>query len=147
MLLAHKEKDSDNITQKEQSLEEHLKNVSMEMEQDLNPVSFPCLFGELNTTESLKRILQKTGAFHDIGKSSKWFQEYLETSIETRCKDHSLISGIIFSEDYDIGDILGFLSTVAIIKHHGNLLLDKPNYLNDILEKQYKNIKEQTKRK
>lgn len=85
--------------------------------------------------KELQNLLKLTLFYHDIGKSTVFFQEYLQASIDKQnCKypneltRHSLLSAIITAEkirnnfqnsnNYLLLAILAFL---AVKKHHGNL--------------------------
>lgn len=137
MLLAHL--DSENGY--EQTLQQHLNQVGEEMKKELETVSF-------SDSVVKKEVFEKTGQFHDLGKITTWFQEYLRgKGVSDRRKNHALISAFLYAQQRMAeGDgAFPFLECAAITYHHGNLsadlLSDKAQI--ELLEEQYENCRAQ----
>lgn len=130
MLWAHYDRDR----KTGQSLEEHLLQVRQEMERGLETVSF---------SDSLLpgNMFGESGAFHDLGKITTWFQIYLTEKKASSEKTHALISAALYAaycerEKRDFP----FLPVIAITCHHGGMNADLPTGdAFDYLEKQYEN--------
>ncbi|OQY08082.1 MAG: hypothetical protein B6I28_05170 [Fusobacteriia bacterium 4572_132] len=111
------------------------------------------------SNEEIEKTLEIVLFYHDIGKATKYFQEYLKAKInKEEYKDdekltyHSLISASIASykvynllENSDNRELLSLFSFIAIRKHHGNfenieemLTISKNNL--EIMNKQMNNI-------
>ena len=132
MLLAH----FDRYSGKEQELEEHLNEVSSEMKKGLETVSFS---PQVITTKKLDEV----GFYHDAGKASNWFQEYIRTGTceNFKKKTHALLSAALYSEYCQAkGTDFPLLSIAAIASHHGSLSIEEPDESSfDYLEEQYQN--------
>lgn len=130
MLWAHYDRDSGTG----QSLEEHLLQVRQEMERGLETVSF-------SDSVLSRNMFGESGAFHDLGKITRWFQIYLTEKKVSTEKNHSLISAALYAA-YCEQERREFplLPVIAITCHHGELKADKPGEEEfDYLEKQYEN--------
>ncbi|WP_022670962.1 CRISPR-associated helicase/endonuclease Cas3 [Hippea alviniae] len=140
---------------------EHLKNVK-----DIGLLAFNEKL--LDIPEEFNTVLTTSLYYHDFAKATKFFQDYLKSSIESKtCKhpsnltSHSLLSACLGAykiytqlskaEKPFLWTILGF---IAVKKHHGNLenlenmvIVSKNDWRN--LKKQWQNIecefKEETK--
>jgi len=115
-------------TQQKQLLKEHLQAVKDEIEQRFIPkVAFPGINNDL-----LKEIACQIGYFHDIGKYTRYFQEYLLNKSQTYYKTHSHISACLLynflksvcknRDDRELS-VLFFLSYLCVRLHHNNLTL------------------------
>ncbi len=93
--------------------------------------------------EDFKEIAYIIGFLHDIGKSTKYFQEYLFGKSKTvnELKNHSHLSAIYAKEflnlyftqkDYDeiLLNIFKSFAYIAIKRHHGNII----NFEDELLE-------------
>lgn len=111
--------------------------------------------------EEIRIALEQILFYHDFGKSTKYFQEYLKANIEEKeftgdkkLTSHSLISACICA--YRIAQklsksqfalLLSIIGFLVIRKHHGNfesldeMLVVNRNQWNE-LEKQWENIEE-----
>ena len=136
MLLAHFDRESG----KEQSLRDHLQDVSDEMKKGLETVSFSKQVIALDD-------LAEAGFFHDTGKASTWFQEYVKTGTceNSKKKTHALLSAALYSEYFQISDQeFPLLPVAAIACHHGSLSIEQPDDSSfDYLEEQYQNAADQ----
>ncbi len=109
MFLAH----YDRKTGEKQGLQEHLQNVSQQMQKDIAPVAFPGL-----EQKRLQELLSLIGLWHDIGKVMPAFQDYLKTGRGGNEKNHALISAAILVEQLEEKDGFAFLAMLSIAMHH-----------------------------
>ena len=131
---------------------EHLRNVK-----DIGLLAFN--EKSINISEEFNTVLTTSLYYHDFAKATKFFQDYLKSSIENKiCKypsnltSHSLLSACLSAykiytqlskaEKPFLWTILGF---IAVKKHHGNLenlenmvIVSKNEWRN--LKKQWQNI-------
>lgn len=130
----------DRETKNGQSLENHLFQVEQEMEKGLETVSFPKFV--LDNAE-----ISQVGSIHDIGKISKWFQNYIINGINTKQKSHALVSSALYAAMVQAqGKEFPFLEVIAIACHHGTLNTEQPSDIAaDFLEEQYKNCIQRAK--
>lgn len=115
-----------------QSLEEHLSGVA-----DNVSAGF---FNEINFTYFDSAIIGEVanymGYYHDLGKYTDYFQDYLLNGKESPYSDHAHISALYLYQSLwkklkiksfkDINNALAFLAYTCVGKHHGNL--DMHNY-------------------
>ncbi len=130
MLWAHYDRDSGTG----QPLEEHLLQVRQEMGRGLETVSF-------SASVLSAQMFEECGAFHDLGKITRWFQIYLKEKITSSEKNHALISAVLYAA-YCSREEKGFplLPVIAITCHHGVLNAERPDGIAfDYLERQYEN--------
>jgi CRISPR-associated endonuclease/helicase Cas3 len=89
---------------------------------------------KVNLTSLLKDLMYLTAAFHDLGKTTVFFQNYIRNpeQISNKRKSHALLSSLFvfyiirnFLAGNDLPDDLKFLLSVfcflAVKRHHGNL--------------------------
>ena len=104
-------------------------------------------------TEEIRKCLEIVLYYHDIGKATKYFQEYLEATLEgKKCNhkqdliNHALLSACIasyFVKKQTQNDFLSAMSFALVRKHHGNfenfddMIITKKG---DILKKQFESI-------
>jgi len=113
----------------QQLLSEHLRDVAFYGENTLPPtVSFPGLYpldiGKLCRIENL---------FHDLGKYTRYFQDYLVNGVNSQFKSHAHISGCFARQltlqelnhisNRHIRQAWAFLIYLCVRLHHGNLTL------------------------
>lgn len=101
---------------------EHLSNVAKNCER-LAPTGI--LASELEPAK-IKEILHIIGASHDVGKATRYFQEYLlsGTSKHPLLKSHSTISSLYayyVASQKDLGKFLPICAQLIIQAHHGKL--------------------------
>jgi len=113
----------------------------------------------LKSLNEFKYILETVLHYHDVGKATKFFQDYLSASIENRDCEHSkkltshaLLSACVGAyktynsiSSENNPSYWAILSFIAIRKHHGNLeelnnmlVISKNDWQN--LEKQWQNL-------
>jgi CRISPR-associated endonuclease/helicase Cas3 len=105
-----------------QLLVEHLSNVAENCER-LAPTGI--LATELEP-KVLKEIMRLIGASHDVGKATRYFQEYLVagTSTNPLLKSHSTLSSLYAyyaASKKNLGNFLPICSQLIIQAHHGKL--------------------------
>ncbi len=83
--------------------------------------------------QSLRNTIQVATLFHDFGKATPWFQEYIsnineekqQTSAKRNLRRHSLISAVftfyILSEILEVQSKFALYGFIIVLKHHGNL--------------------------
>jgi CRISPR-associated endonuclease/helicase Cas3 len=141
MLLSHPEtRLVDHLT--------NVKNIGLDVFDNKKGLKFFCPHDEIRNT--LETVL----FYHDIGKATIFFQDYLKASIEKRqCEhkqdliNHSLISALITSHIVKVktgNEFLSALAFVVVRKHHGDL--ENFNEMlttrkKDILQKQFLTLK------
>jgi len=106
----------------EKPLTEHLYNVALN---SLNAVDNHSLNLSFINLSLLKRLSFIIGLFHDFGKATTWFQNYIrgqsKASVLTR---HSLVSAIICYHAvlYELKDPLyAYIAFQVVLRHHGDL--------------------------
>lgn len=115
-----------------QTLEEHLNGVANNVSAGFfNGINFPH-FDSAIISEAVRYM----GYFHDLGKYTKYFQDYLLNGKDSPYSDHAHISAIILYQNLwvklgiksfkDINNALAFFVYTCVGKHHGNL--DMRNY-------------------
>ena len=147
----------DKETNEKQLLIDHLGETA---EQCLSSINFQAVDFSIISRDEFKDCIYKLGLFHDIGKYSDFFQDYLMYDKTSNYKSHSLISSYILYnflfnethiEKYQKGDaetnelfILNHLSYYITKKHHGNLdtlNCEDISYLETpMIKKQYANL-------
>lgn len=116
-------------------LEEHLIRVASLVELFLNEKP-------LNIRKKLYKIAQITALCHDIGKSTRAFQEYLfakereQEKLRSEKTQHSLFSALCayyISKETTDDEFLPFFSYVSVRRHHGDLisLLDEASLIDE----------------
>lgn len=113
-----------------QLLRKHLAAVARAAPEKIPPV---VRFKNLNN-QQLKTICYWLGFFHDLGKYTNYFQEYLLDEVESTYKNHAHISACfiynflqqkVIPTDTELSQkILLFFSYLVIRLHHGNLRTD-----------------------
>lgn len=109
MLYAH----FDRGTGQYQELLAHLQEVARRMTLDCGRVQ-----GAEMSEEEWEDLLYKTGLFHDIGKASKAFQEYLQSGKGGMEKNHALISAVFFFKACRPPSNYAYLAFISIVRHH-----------------------------
>jgi len=104
---------------------ENVKNIGLKAFDDKAGLNLPY------SRDDIRKTLEIVLFYHDIGKATIFFQDYLRASIKNRqCNhkqdliNHSLISALIASHIVKINTDSWFLSKLAfaaVRKHHGNL--------------------------
>lgn len=116
------------------------KNIKQSMYNHLNGVAEQSKFQEMKTVdfgfiggEKLKELAYIIGYFHDIGKYSTYFQDYIRSDIDNRLKVHAHISACfvynMLKKKFALGDktednIMLFLVYICVRQHHGSLHVD-----------------------
>lgn len=99
----------------------HLANVAKGCKERIQRLS---LSTQLINKQSLAGLAFRLGLLHDIGKTSSFFQNYIQGGPRTVYTKHSLVSAIIIYYDFMACDewsdfaLIGFK---AVQRHHGNL--------------------------
>ncbi|WP_224749778.1 CRISPR-associated helicase Cas3' [Polycladospora coralii] len=112
-------------------LELHLQEVGEAAQQSVP--SF--LHFDVIDYQQIKRLLKAQGYFHDLGKYTDFFQEYMRWGKRSPYQNHAHISALFFyrylqegfgavSEDQQTNEILSFLFYVLVRKHHSFLTID-----------------------
>lgn len=113
-----------------QLLKDHLFSVATHCQEQITPnVNF------VNINNSLiKKISFYIGYFHDMGKYSRYFQEYLLIGKNSHLKNHAHISACflyLFLKEHlnelinkKEKNIFSFLSYLCVRQHHGELKID-----------------------
>ncbi|UFJ39857.1 CRISPR-associated helicase Cas3' [Brevibacillus humidisoli] len=141
----------DKRTGKTKQLEVHLQEVA---EAARNSVP-PFLHFDVVNSEQIQRLLELQGYFHDLGKYTDYFQNYLVYDRRSNYQNHAHVSAVLFYRymidgfadvgiDERMKDILYFLFYVMIRKHHNKLSTDGLFHLEDLPTMQSE-IAEQTK--
>src|SRR6056297_1748314 len=152
--LAHFNK----YTNEKQLLKDHLQETA---QMNSEAVPFEILGFKNVDWKNIKRIVHLIGLFHDIGKYTIFFQEYLQKDIKSKYSPHSQVSACILynwlkeeypTKKYDKNDrsnstniAQNLLAYMAVKFHHGNLskipietdLLSEDEQLNIIYENLY----------
>ena len=137
--LAHFDKKKDI----KQSMFNHLSGVAEQSKfQEMETVDFGFIGGE-----KLKKLAYIIGYFHDIGKYSTFFQDYIKNDIDNRLKVHAHISAcLVYSmlkKKFALGNktednIMLFLAYICVRQHHDSLHVDSGVFprvrLNDMSE-------------
>jgi len=118
--LAHFDKDKN----EKQPLNEHLFSVANLAKNHIPPT---VTFGKIKNS-IIKEVCYWMGYFHDLGKYSNYFQDYLQKGINSRLKNHAHISAC-FTYSYisrvlskfDDHKLLLFLVYMCIRLHHTSL--------------------------
>ena len=105
-----------------QFLGDHLSNVAENCER-LAPTGL--LASEFEPT-MLKETMHLIGASHDVGKATRYFQEYLLSGISTNplLKSHSTLSSLYAyhaASQKNLGNFLPICALLVIQAHHGKL--------------------------
>jgi CRISPR-associated endonuclease/helicase Cas3 len=118
MLISHPKE----INAPEKSLRDHLKNVGKSAQDQIRAMRLDLT---VISREKLAQLSYLIGIFHDFGKATTFFQEYIrgkrKTSALTR---HSFISAVV---SFNATQKMGFDSAWAVAaylivkRHHGNL--------------------------
>jgi len=129
----------------QQILSEHLHSVAVYGEYTLPPtVSFPGL-----NHSDVRKLCRIENLFHDIGKYTPYFQDYLVNGISSNLKSHAHISGCFARQlalqeldhlpDRHLRHAWAFVIYLCVRLHHGNLTLKHlfPNDMWNILEMQH----------
>ena len=132
-------------------LHEHLLGV-----QTIALQYIPTIHSKILSKDSVKELLSVSAYFHDIGKATSFFQNYIRCPKHNRDKDltsHALISAVYVYEHlqrkYSSQTIIPILGFLIVRYHHGNLpSWDESKYRESlgilskvgILEKQIKAI-------
>ena len=122
-------------TGEKQKLVDHLNNVAVGAQQSVPPtVSFSIL-----PNTKIKSLIYLIGKFHDLGKLTTYFQDYLINNNDTALKHHAHISAIAiyhYLKKKGIEDLLSsannnreelaviFLTYLIVRLHHQNLTLN-----------------------
>lgn len=96
-------------------LREHLKNVEEQFYQGLK---------QLHVFNDKKTILGSIAIFHDLGKYTQYFQDYLlnRPNVDFNLKSHSQFGALYYLSKYFIkNQYLGIVGYWIISQHHGNL--------------------------
>lgn len=96
-------------------LREHLKNVEEQFCEGLK---------HLHVFNDKKTILKNIGTFHDLGKYTQYFQDYLfnRPNIDYNLKSHSQFGALYYLAKYFNKDLFtGIVGYWIISQHHGNL--------------------------
>ena len=141
MLISHPKEG--NIQEKR--LIDHLKNVA---ELSSNEIENKIISSTLITKDRLKELAVIIGLFHDFGKATTWFQEYIRGNGNSNLYiRHSLVSAIVA---YYVALLKGYGKKWAymvfqiILRHHSNLSayeVNSDNFNFAIVQKQLKNIR------
>jgi len=106
----------------EKPLSEHLYNVAYK---SLNEIDKHTINISFIKKSELKRLSFLIGIFHDFGKATTWFQNYIRgktgPSVVTR---HSFISAAVcYYAVMDAFDnaLLAYIAFQVVLRHHGNL--------------------------
>ena len=109
---------------KAKPLTEHSINVAQRSKEKIQNM-------DLNLSVILKGDLENLsyliGLFHDFGKSTTWFQNYIQANQgRSKLTNHSYLSALvahffISAEISDKKDLWAFLAFKIIKKHHGDL--------------------------
>ncbi|MFW6272852.1 MAG: CRISPR-associated endonuclease Cas3'', partial [bacterium] len=81
--------------------------------------------GFIYTNSNFSRILEDICIFHDLGKYTTFFQDYLldRKKVDRNLKKHSRIGAYCIANKYlNIDFTLALLSYYCIVNHHGNLI-------------------------
>ena len=94
----------------------------------------------------LQHTAKVIGYCHDLGKGTKYFQDYLlgKNSVKDKLKAHAFLSSLIcFYNVKEINEELAIISYLCVKHHHGNL----KNFVDDmyIEDSDKKFVKEQYK--
>lgn len=150
--LAHFNK----YTNEKQLLKDHLHETA---QMNSEAIPFEILGFQNIQWKNIKKIAQRIGLFHDIGKYTVFFQDYLQKDIHSKYSQHSQVSACILynclkeeyptKKKYDENDLSNskniaqnLLAYMAVKYHHGNLsqipietdLLSENEQLNIIYE-------------
>lgn len=132
--LAHLDKEKNY----KQYLKEHLEAVMKLIKSQIPPnVNFENIDNVI-----LKEMCGYSGGFHDIGKYSDYFQDYLKEGKESKYKNHAPISAVFLYnylyeilknqsfDDRELRTIL-FLYYLAVRSHHSSLLFEAYSFQNN----------------
>lgn len=135
-----------------QYLNEHLHNVTKMAEKTVTPTLH---FQDINSQEIVE-IIQNIALFHDLGKYTDFFQEYLIKGIDSDLKNHAHISACFLywlildqiSPRLEKGDRFAwaFLAYLSVRFHHGSLSL-KNLFSNEEMWERLKSQAENIKKK
>ncbi|MDD3536280.1 MAG: CRISPR-associated helicase Cas3' [Candidatus Cloacimonetes bacterium] len=105
----------------EKPLTSHLLNVANGAEARIQRLSLNCQY--LSKTE-IATLAFRIGLYHDLGKASSYFQQYLKDAKPSALTKHSLISAILLYYDLIDGGYSEETAAIcfkAVQRHHGNL--------------------------
>ncbi|HHE37659.1 MAG TPA: CRISPR-associated helicase Cas3' [Candidatus Cloacimonetes bacterium] len=101
--------------------------------------------------EDLRKVISIASLFHDFGKATSFFQNYIQnpqeesTEDERRKRRHGLISALltfgILKEHFEDDLVLPIFGFIIVRRHHGNLKDFTTNFIFD--EKDLKNVQSQ----
>lgn len=139
-----------NVYGTDQRLNEHLQAVAgLCQEQVPSVVQFEGL-----DNSKIRDIAYWMGHFHDLGKYTDWFQEYLFQDKNSSLSQHAHISAfylyqfcndkILFDQDQRQKEAVRFLAYLCVRLHHGNLTLDQL-FPSDRFEEIWGNLNAQSK--
>jgi len=133
----------------QQELAEHLHNVARYGELSIPPtVIFPGL-----QSSDIKKLCRISALLHDLGKYTRYFQEYLIDGKTSEFKSHAHISGCFARlltlhqlehiSDLHLRQAWAFLIYLSVRQHHGHLTLKQlvNESMWNILDKQYADLK------
>lgn len=112
---------------------EHLKAVADSSQKLFDSSAELCSFGGEIPTHVLSKVSYIIGASHDVGKATKYFQNYLsgDRSFPVALRYHSMLSSLYgyfastrLVSDTDLQQLLALYTLMAIQSHHG--VLEKP---------------------
>lgn len=92
----------------------------------------PFLHFDVVNSESIQRLLHLQGYFHDLGKFTDYFQNYLVHDQQSKYQHHAHVSALIFYcyllekrkdlvADEKIQEVIAFLFYVMVRRHHNKL--------------------------
>ena len=126
-----------------QTLNDHLNGVAKGMDIGLFEISFSHFDSFM-----LKEVVKYTGYFHDLGKFTDYFQDYLINGKESPYSDHAHISAVCLyltlrrklkiDHFKEVNNVLAFFLYICVGQHHGNLDMNRycqKKYFVNALEK------------
>ncbi|MCS6809539.1 MAG: CRISPR-associated endonuclease Cas3'', partial [Bacteroidota bacterium] len=89
------------------------------------------IYEDIPLADDIKRSIDICCLFHDIGKASKFFQDYITAirdgkrhNASDRRKNHAAIGAVWAyqsTKEQGYGDKLAFLTYLCVLNHHGSL--------------------------
>ena len=113
--ISHRWQD-ENKLEKTRSLTQHLFEVGTAMSQNIQ--NFP------NSDKNFEKIGIITGVFHDFGKFTTYFQNYIQFGKKSEYKEHAFISalyGAFYSHKIGLDNEDLYIVYSSILHHHSNL--------------------------
>ncbi len=136
MIFAHYNEE----TNEKQTLYDHLSKTADIMRSQNDTLQFSAADKKL-----FESFLSDVGMYHDIGKATRAFQQYITEKKYTDDKNHSFPSAVCFAAMCEYDNYLKYMGMSAIASHHGHIDLitsDKNDFvwdnISDKIEKIHK---------